>query len=136
MKRVRAIIIKNNKILLIKRIKKGRTYWVFPGGLVESGETDIQALKREVKEELGIEGKVGKLFHQIKSEKPETKGQIENFYLCHYLVGQVGTGQGPEYQPDSDYVGTHEPQWVNLSDIKNMKLLPKEVRNLIIENYQ
>lgn len=40
--RVRAIIIKDKKILLIHRIKKGDEYWVFPGGGVE--ESDLSRL--------------------------------------------------------------------------------------------
>ena len=35
--------------------------WEFPGGKVESGETDAQALKREVRHRLGAEIEVGKL---------------------------------------------------------------------------
>ncbi len=35
--------------------------WEFPGGRVESGETDQQALKRELNHRLGVEIEVGKL---------------------------------------------------------------------------
>lgn len=35
--------------------------WEFPGGRVEEGETDVQALKREVMHRLGAEIEVGKL---------------------------------------------------------------------------
>ena len=58
-RRVRAIIIRGNKLLLIKRIKKTGTYWVFPGGGVEAGETLERALQRECKEELGVLVTVG-----------------------------------------------------------------------------
>ena len=51
-KRVRGILIKDGMIALIKRTRDGETFYVFPGGGVEEGETEEQALKREIKEEL------------------------------------------------------------------------------------
>ncbi len=54
-------IVLNDKgqILLVKT----HNYrWVFPGGQVEEGENLIEALKREIREESGIEVEVGELF--------------------------------------------------------------------------
>ena len=48
--RVRGIIIENGKIVLIERVKGDKTYYIFPGGGVEEGETILQALHREMKE--------------------------------------------------------------------------------------
>lgn len=52
--RAAAIIIRNNKILLIHRRETGKEYWVFPGGGVKEGETTKDAAARELKEETSI----------------------------------------------------------------------------------
>jgi mutator protein MutT len=49
---VRAIIQDKGKILVCKRVDKG--YYFFPGGHLEFGESAEKALKRELKEELGL----------------------------------------------------------------------------------
>ncbi|MCD6233110.1 NUDIX domain-containing protein [bacterium] len=49
---VRAVIEVKGKILVCK--KKGNKYYFFPGGHIEFGESAKKALKREIKEELGL----------------------------------------------------------------------------------
>jgi len=54
-------LIKNknkNKFLIVKRQKNEIAYpgkWAFPGGKVEKGQNVLEALKREVLEEVGLE---------------------------------------------------------------------------------
>lgn len=67
--RVRAVIIKDGKILLIKITKPDLVYWVIPGGGVEDGETNEQALIRECREELGVNIEVKDLILELISEK-------------------------------------------------------------------
>ncbi len=50
--RVGAIIIKNKKILMVRNNKSPHYYSV--GGRVKIGESSIEALNREIKEELGL----------------------------------------------------------------------------------
>ncbi len=134
-KRVRAIIIKDNKLLTIKRTKPEGTFWVFPGGGVEKGETNEKALIRELKEELGAEILVKNLFLEIDSEKVETFGQREYFYLCEIKGGKLGSGDGPEFQKDSPYIGKYDIEWINANDLKNIDLRPPEVKDLICKKY-
>ena len=68
-----AIIIKNGKILIGLRSKKdqGGGLWEFPGGKIELEESDVNAIIRELKEELGInaivEQKVMQYVHKYKN---------------------------------------------------------------------
>lgn len=132
--RVRAIIIKQNSILLIKRTKNNSCYWVFPGGGVEPGETNELALIRECKEELGVNIKLQRLFLKLKSSKPEIKGQIESFYICEIIGGVLGNVDGPEYQKNSGYEGKHEIGWVDINNMDKINLKPVEVRDRIFNS--
>ncbi len=52
------VVNREGKILLARHEKGGRSYLVFPGGKAEFGEPLEHALKRELKEEAGIEVEV------------------------------------------------------------------------------
>jgi 8-oxo-dGTP diphosphatase len=52
--RVSAILTWQGRILLCRQEKPGKEYWLLPGGGVDAGETLVEALRRELREELGI----------------------------------------------------------------------------------
>jgi ADP-ribose pyrophosphatase YjhB (NUDIX family) len=54
--RVSAILRWADRILLIRHEKHGREAWLLPGGGVKAGESLVDALQRELSEELGIFG--------------------------------------------------------------------------------
>lgn len=58
---VRAIIPNEDKILLVNNRHSKGDFYCLPGGGVEPGEQVVDALKREIKEELGVEATVGNL---------------------------------------------------------------------------
>jgi 8-oxo-dGTP diphosphatase len=53
--RVSAILRWQGSVLLCRQEKPGKQYWLLPGGGVEGGETLLEALRRELFEELSIE---------------------------------------------------------------------------------
>jgi 8-oxo-dGTP pyrophosphatase MutT (NUDIX family) len=127
-KRVRAVIIKDGLLLLIHRIKQGKKYWVFPGGGLEDFDASPQkGLERECFEELGVKVEVNDLF----MEKPE-ENQVESFYNCKIISGELGTGKGPEFTSDPNQSGIYEIQKVPISSLSGKNVYPPDVRDKII----
>ena len=56
--RVSALLRWQDRILLIRHEKPGKEYWLLPGGGVNSGESLVDGLRRELGEELGIEDRL------------------------------------------------------------------------------
>ena len=114
--RYQAAIMHNEEILLIKHQEhqNGRAYWVLPGGGIESGETEIQCVQREVREETGLEVQIVAL---LLDEPPqhEEKGVYRRFktYLCDPFTTQAAPGYEPEPEAAAKYAIT-EVGWYNL----------------------
>ena len=53
--RVSAVLRRENRILLVRQEKPGREYWLLPGGGVNAGESLVDALRRELAEEIGVD---------------------------------------------------------------------------------
>ena len=103
-----AAIRKNGRYLIGKRPPKGLLggLWEFPGGKVEPGETHAAALRREIREEVGITVKVGALVASVKHAYSHFKITL-TVYNC---VQQRGTPQAKAHT---------ELKWVLKRDFKN-----------------
>lgn len=53
--RVSALLRWRDSLLLCRHEKPGREYWLLPGGGVNAGESLVQALRRELREEVGLD---------------------------------------------------------------------------------
>ena len=82
---VAAVIVVDNKILCVQRDKNKYEYisykYEFPGGKVEKGETNEQALLREIREELNMEITIQREFLTVNHTYPDFKLSLHT-YLC------------------------------------------------------
>lgn len=75
----RVILIDNNKVLLVKHTYQNE--WYLPGGGIKKGETFEQAIRREIKEELGGELEELKLFG-VYNNFYESKNDTIVIFVC------------------------------------------------------
>ena len=64
--RYQGAIIQNHSLLLLRHRHHatGRTYWVFPGGGLDEGETEERCVMREMKEETDLDVDVERLLFE------------------------------------------------------------------------
>ena len=90
---VAAIIIYQDKILCMQRSKGKYDYlsykYEFPGGKVDLGETSVEALQRELREEMGLELEVKDkdYYMSVEYAYPDFKMTMHSF-IC-YVESQV-----------------------------------------------
>lgn len=127
---IKAIIIKNTK-LLVTKMKYGDTiYYTLPGGKQEVNELMLDALKREVLEETGFRVEPKSLLfirEGFKDEHEVDTHRIEFMFVCD-IVEEVGDSV-LEY--DVNQIGTY---WLNIDNIMHEPLYPVDMRN-VIKNY-
>jgi 8-oxo-dGTP pyrophosphatase MutT (NUDIX family) len=126
--RAAAIIVKDHAIALIRRVRSDRVYFLFPGGQVEDTESPELTVKREIKEELGLEVIVGRKIAEVVFE-----GKSQLFFLAEITGGTFGTGIGEEFNNPPSSHGTYEPVWILVSELRKHNAVPREVVELVLK---
>ena len=125
---VRGIIYDDNQMFFIHRVKNDREYYVFPGGGVENRETLLEALNRELSEEINVKVRFIKELYTL-----VTEDRIEHYMLCQYLSGEFGIGNGPEYTAN-DYKthGEYHPVKIKITDLINYNIVPESIKKQVL----
>lgn len=131
-KAVRAIIIKNSKLLVMHRNKFGKEYETLPGGNIELGETAEQALARELHDETQFNITNLRLVFIEHCEPP---------YGHQYIYLADTDGLEPVLRPGSeeDHINKlgknlYQPMWLPLHDLKRLPFVTGELKNHIIDS--
>ena len=106
---VGALVLHEGKILLVERGKPpAQGVWALPGGRVKWGETLVEAIKREVKEETGIEIDVGEIIYTFDSITQSALGEIDYHYVIidflAHPIEPVGLPQASDDAADAAWV--------------------------------
>lgn len=125
-----AVIIQNGQVALIERVNERGTYYLFPGGGVEAGETLEAAAIREVYEELGITVSIVELLAIVHF------GESTQYYFSARLTGgRFGTGKGEELSASAESeTGSYTPVWIPASQLTQRAVYPAEMSRLIAGN--
>ncbi len=94
-----AIIIKENKIFVAQRSESMKLplKWEFPGGKLEKNESEIECIKREIKEEINIDIEViNKLSPSIYDYGPFKINLIP--FIVNYISGEIKLTEHKEYK--------------------------------------
>ena len=128
---VRAIVVKDDKLLVMRRNKFGQEYYILVGGGIDAGETPEQALSRELMEETG--------FTLVSSRLVFTESH-QDIYGHQYIYACEVTGDGtPVLHPSSDEAQIHalgqnlyEPLWLPIKDLAGIPFRTPELQQALV----
>jgi mutator protein MutT len=116
---VGAIVVENEKLLMVRRATEpAKGLWTIPGGRVEHGEYLADALRREVREETGLDVQPGELAGIF-----EVVGD-PHFVILDFLARPAGS---VDAAPGDD---AEEVRWVPLDEVKDLECTPRFVELL------
>jgi 8-oxo-dGTP diphosphatase len=114
---VAAGILRNaaGQVLITERLCDGPFdgLWEFPGGKINAAETSAAALRRELREELGIEVTTAEPFMSLSHEYADRTVDLE-FFLVN------------DWDGDPDGLEGQGLRWVNVSQLNEAELLPAD----------
>jgi 8-oxo-dGTP diphosphatase len=116
---VAAVIGQDGRYLITQRRAKAALplLWEFPGGRVEPGESDADALRREIRHRLGVEVEVGELISFV--DHPYESYEIDLYlYDCRIVGGE----------PQA--LNVHSFEWVKSSDFEQYEFTAADEQSM------
>jgi 8-oxo-dGTP diphosphatase len=131
---VRAVIIRDEQILLMQRNKHGDIYYSLIGGAIEAGEDPAVAIVREVVEETCLQVKPGsvKLTFQYDAGAPYG---IQQVYVCEVEGDDEPriADKTPEAESNAQGENLYMPMWVPLNQLTLLPFRPMPLGQAIVD---
>jgi 8-oxo-dGTP diphosphatase len=117
------VVWHGDRVLLVQRAKPPRRgQWSLPGGAQQLGETLIDAARREVKEEAGLEVELGEVIVTLDLIERDADGRVRYHYV---LIDFVAEASGAELRPGDDAA---EARWFTLEEAERLGLWSETLR--------
>jgi mutator protein MutT len=118
---VGGVVIREGAVLLVRRaVEPLKGQWSLPGGAVELGETLEEAVRRELREETGLEVRVGELVEAFERIHRDADGRPRYHYvLLDYLCEPAAAG---EARAGSDVSAV---AWARPEELPSYQVSPK-----------
>jgi 8-oxo-dGTP diphosphatase len=127
---VGAVVIKNRKVLLVRRgIPPSEGLWAIPGGHVELGETLRETAEREILEETGIVIKAGEPIYAFDLIERDDSGRIRFHFIVVDVTGEYVSGE-PRGSDDA-----LEARWLSWEEIDALPVSQNTVKLLKTINF-
>lgn len=111
------MIVEDGRVLMVERGKEPlKGWWSLPGGLVETGERLEAAIRREVREETGLEVEIVHLLEVFERIIWDSDGKPEYHYVLVDYICRV-TGGKPQAGDDASAL-----RWVSDSELDGMRI--------------
>lgn len=112
--RYQGAVVKDDHLLLIRyrEPETDHTFWLFPGGGIEPGESAEECVRREMVEETNLVVAVERLLFDEAIEHSDIY-QRRQTYLCSVVAGEARPGYEPEFEVPAEY-GIVEVGWFDL----------------------
>jgi len=131
----RAVIIQDGALLVNGNTnrKTGQSYVALPGGHVDPGENCVEALQREIEEELSARCQVGTLLFVTEDIYPgREEGEKQRHELTLFfgatLEGETTRADGTVESPEK-WKNFH---WLSLDELSASNLLPRSAKNRLL----
>jgi 8-oxo-dGTP diphosphatase len=120
---VGGVVISGNRVLLIQRGKPPlEGQWSIPGGMLETGETLIEGVRRELAEETGLDVRVLDLIEVFERVDLDESGKPKyHFVVLDYLC----EASNEAASAGSDVI---KVAWVDRDDLERYSLTPTATR--------
>ena len=112
---VGAVILDGDRVLLVQRGQPPlQGEWSLPGGVVETGETLVDALAREVHEETSLDVIVGPMVEMFESIRRDDDGRVEYHYVIVDYACRVRAGTSAVAARGTD---ADDVRWVPVDEL-------------------
>jgi 8-oxo-dGTP diphosphatase len=114
---VGAVVVRGDQVLVTQRLADAPQWpdlWEFPGGKVEPGETDADALERELEEELDLRVRVGRQVARVEMDRGAGERLDFRAYRCEIVAGEPTA------------IEVQDLRWVTLTEVEGLPMPPAD----------